>query len=174
LRSKLRADGWAAGSPPKAVSSGLNDDRLEWLPGGTCLSGLMADVEYGSMKAWRIATLAYAMLYFVLVSAMEAENISQSYPMIYVGFSMIAQVLVVLGAVLFGLNLGAGFAKLWQRLFPLLVLELLVGLWFDTTIPPDAFEPGWVLNVGLSLWLMAPAYYFNFRVARYRAAEREP
>jgi hypothetical protein len=126
------------------------------------------------MKPWQIATLAYAVLYFVLVSAMEAENISQSYPAIYVGLSMIAQVLVVVGIILFGLNAGAGFAKFWQWVFPLLVLEPLVGLWFDATIPPDAFEPEWMLNVGLSLWLMAPAYYFNSRVARYRRAEREP
>src|SRR3977135_753640 len=113
------------------------------------------------MKPWQIATLASAVLYFVLVSAMVAENISQSYPAIYVGLSMIAQVLVVVGIILFGLNAGAGFAKFWQWVFPLLVLEPLVGLWFDATIPPDSFEPEGMLNVGLTLWLMAPAYYFN-------------
>jgi tellurite resistance protein TehA-like permease len=127
-----------------------------------------------SMKAWQIATLAYAVLYFILVSAMEAENISQSYPVVYVALSMIAQVLVVLGTILFGLDADAGFARFWRWLFPLLVLEPVVGLWFDATIPTDAFEPGWILNVGLSLWIMAPAYYLNFRIARYRRAERGP
>jgi hypothetical protein len=125
------------------------------------------------MKLSQVAILAYGALYFVLVSAMEAENISQSYPMVYIGCSMIAQILVVAGVVLFGLNAEAGFAHVWRWIFPLMIVEAAAGLWFDATVPPDALQPGWALDVALSLWLMAPAYYFNFRVARYRPPEPE-
>jgi hypothetical protein len=53
-----------------------------------------------------------------------------------------------------------------------MVLELAVGFWFDAIIPVGAVEPEWWLNVAQSLWLLAPAYYFNFRVARYRPVEQ--
>ena len=124
------------------------------------------------MKLWQIGVLAYAILYFVLACAMEAENFNQSYPVIYVGLSMIAQTLVVGGVVLFGLEAGPDFAKAWRWLFPLLVAELVVGIVFDATIPP-AFNlrthgAEWIVNMLFGLWLVAPAYYFNFRVARYR------
>ena len=125
------------------------------------------------MKPSQIAILAYGLLYFVLVSAMEAENINQSYPLVYVGFSMLVQILIVFGVLIFGLNAEADFAQFWRWLFPLMVLEFMIGLWFDATIPTDALKPEWAFNVALSLWLMAPAYYFNFRVSRYRQAERE-
>src|ERR1700674_3511216 len=124
------------------------------------------------MKLSQFAILTYGLLYFVLVSAMEAENINQSYPLVYVGFSMLVQILIVSGVLIFGLNAEAGFAQFWRWLFPLMVLEFTIGLWLDATIPPDALKPEWAFNVALSLWLMAPAYYFNFRVSRYRQAER--
>jgi len=38
-----------------------------------------------------IAILAYGAIYFLLTSLMEAEYVNQSYPILYVGFSMIAQ-----------------------------------------------------------------------------------
>ena len=97
----------------------------------------------------------------------------ESYPAVYVGLSMVAQTLVVVGLVLFGLNAGASFARFWRWVFPLMILEVLVGLWFDATIPPEALQSEWGFNVALSLWLVAPAYYFNFRIAQYRRAERE-
>jgi hypothetical protein len=123
------------------------------------------------MKLSQVAILAYAALYFLLVSSMEAENVSQSYPLAYIGCSMLSQILVVAGVVLFALNAEVGFARVWRWLFPLMIAEAAVGLWFDATIPPDALQPGWALDVALSLWLMAPAYYFNYRVARYHPAE---
>ena len=126
-----------------------------------------------SMKFSQATILVYGALYFVLASAMEAENINQNYPLVYVGFSMLTQILVVAGVVLFGLNAGAGFAHFWRWFFPLMILEVVVGLWFDATIPPNTFQQDRFFNVGLSLWLMAPAYYFNFRVAQYREAERK-
>src|SRR6478672_13782139 len=108
------------------------------------------------MKLSQVATLAYAALYFLLVSSMEAENVSQSYPLAYIGCSMLSQILVVAGVVLFALNAEVGFARVWRWLFPLMIAEAAVGLWFDATIPPDALQPGWALDVALSLWLMAP------------------
>ena len=127
------------------------------------------------MTISQIAILGYAVLYFVLASDIEAEYISQSYPVIYIGLSILDQILVVAGVVLFGLRAEADFAKVWRLLFPLMILELTVGFWFDAIIPLGAFEPEWWLNVAESLWLLAPAYYFNFRVARYMHAEqREP
>jgi hypothetical protein len=85
---------------------------------------------------------------------------------------MLDQILIVAGVVLFGLKAEADFAKFWRFLFPLMILELTVGFWFDAIIPLGAFEPQWWLNVAQSLWLLAPAYYFNFRVARYRHVEQ--
>ena len=124
------------------------------------------EAEKDHMKLWQVAVLAYAVLYFVLASVMEAANLDQSYPVAYVVSSMIAQTLVVGGVVLFSLERGSEFAKVWQWLFPLLILELAVGIVFDATYQAD---PGGLwMNELFGLWLAAPAYYFNFRIARYR------
>ena len=118
------------------------------------------------MKLWQVAVFAYAVIYFVLAGIMEAENLSQSYPVAYVAFSMIAQTLVVGGVVLFGLEKGPEFARVWRWLFPLLVLELAAGIIFDVTYRSDPADL--LMNELVGLWLVAPAYYFNFRIARYR------
>jgi hypothetical protein len=124
------------------------------------------------MKLWQVAVFAYGILYFILACEMEAENISQSYPLVYVALSMIAQTLVVCGVFLFGLEASKDFARVWRWLFPLLVLEVVVGIVFDATLPPDmslrTLGVEWFGNALFGLWLMAPAYYFNFRLARYR------
>jgi hypothetical protein len=121
-----------------------------------------------SIKLWQVGVLAYGVLYFVLACAMEVENVNQSYPLAYVALSMIGQTLVVGGIFLFGLEASADFAKLWRWLFPLLVLELAAGIVFDATIPPDLRGAELISSELFGLWLAAPAYYFNFRVARYR------
>jgi hypothetical protein len=51
------------------------------------------------MKPSQIAILGYAVLYFVLASDMEAGNISQRYPVIYIGLSMLDQTVRVGGAI---------------------------------------------------------------------------
>jgi hypothetical protein len=119
------------------------------------------------MKLSQIAVLAYGVLYFILACSMEAENLNQSYPFVYVVLSMIAQTLVVGGIFLFGLEVSSDFAKIWRWLFPLLLIEVAVGIGFDATIPPEPHGSEWILNLVFSLWLTAPAYYFNFRVAHY-------
>lgn len=119
------------------------------------------------IKLWQVGVFAYGVLYFILACAMEAENISQSYPVAYVVPSMIAQTLVVGGIFLFGIEASLDFAKVWRWLFPLLVLECAIGIVFDATIPPDAAGAAWFTNLLFGLWLAVPAYYFNFRVARY-------
>jgi hypothetical protein len=117
------------------------------------------------MKLWQVALFAYAVFYFMLAGIMEAENLSQSYPIAYIAFSMVAQTLVVGGVALFGLEKGSEFASVWRWLFPLLVLELAVGIVFDASYQAD---PGGLwMNELFGLWLAAPAYYFNFRIARY-------
>jgi hypothetical protein len=91
------------------------------------------------MKLWQVALFAYAVFYFVLAGIMEAENLSQSDPIAYIAFSMIAQTLVVGGVALFGLEKGPEFASVSRWLFPLLVLELelAVGIVFDATYLSD-------------------------------------
>ena len=121
------------------------------------------------MKLWQIGVLAYGVLYFVLACAMQVENVSQGYPIGYIGLSMVAQTLLVCGVFLFGLETSPDFARLWRWLFPLLVLELAVGIVFDATIPPEPSGMEWLWNEALGLWIATPAYFFNLRVARYRS-----
>ena len=133
-----------------------------WHGSGSCAAGL------GHMKLWQLVVLAYGLLYFVLACAMEGDNLHQSYPFIYIGLSMIAQTLVVAGIGLFALEASPDFAKVWRWLFPVLVLELAAGIVFDATVPPGPVGGTWIANELVGLWLAAPAYYFNFRIARYR------
>ena len=114
-----------------------------------------------------IAILAYGVIYFLLACLMEAEYANQSYPTIYVGFSMVAQLLVVAGVVLFALDAGHSFVRLWRWLFPLLVFDFALGLYYDLTIPADPQGMEWIGGLAFSFWFVAPAYYFNFKITRY-------
>jgi hypothetical protein len=98
---------------------------------------------------------------------MEAEYVNQSYPPIYVGFSMIAQLLTVAGVVLFVLDAGVDFARLWRWIFPLLVFDFALEVYFDSTILADPPGDERLWSLALSFWFMAPAYYCNFKIARY-------
>lgn len=124
----------------------------------------------GELKVWQLAVLAYGLLYFVLVGLMEADNIARDYPVMYVACSMISQVLVVIGIVIFATDTASPFARLWKWLFPMMLAEVGVGLFFDVTLatPDSPADRTWIFSVLVSLWIMAPAYYFNFRVARTR------
>jgi hypothetical protein len=114
-----------------------------------------------------IAILAYSAIYFLLATLMEAEYANQSYPAIYIGFSMVAQLLVVAGVVLFALDAGDNFVRLWRWLFPFLVFDFGLGLYYDSTIPVEPQGKEWLWSLALSVWFVAPAYYFNFKIARY-------
>jgi len=120
------------------------------------------------MKPWQVAVLAYGVLYFVLACAMEVESISQGYPISYVVCSMIAETLIVCGIFLFGLEASPDYSRIWRWLFPILILEQAASVVFDAVIPADALGTDWMANELFGLWLAAPAYYFNFRIARYR------
>ena len=85
-----------------------------------------------------IAILAYGAIYFLLASLMEAEYVKQSY-----------------------------YAKLWRWIFPLLVFDFFLRLYFDSTIPAGPTGDEWLQSLAIGLWFMAPAYYFNFKIARY-------
>src|SRR5262245_49803851 len=115
-----------------------------------------------------IAILTYGAIYFFLASLMEAEYVNQSYPTLYVGFSMVAKLLVVAGVILFPLDAGTNYARLWRWIFPLLIFDFVLGLYFDSTIPADLHGDEWFWSLAISLWFMAPAYFFNFKIARYR------
>ena len=98
-----------------------------------------------------IATLAYGAIYFLLTSLMEAEYVSQSYPILYVGFSMIAQLLVVAGVVLFALDAPADYARLWRWIFPLLVCDFVLGL-YGFGASPSAFGSWRPPTILISRW----------------------
>jgi hypothetical protein len=114
-----------------------------------------------------IAVLTYSAIYFLLATLMEAEYANQSYPTIYIGFSMVTQLLVVAGVVVFALDVGDNLARLWRWLFPFLVFDFAFGLYFDFTIAVNPQRDEWLGSLVISLWFVAPAYYFNFRIARY-------
>src|SRR5262245_13315741 len=118
------------------------------------------------MQLWQLAVLTYAAIYFVLAGLMEVANLNQSYPVAYIVVSMVVQTLVVCGVVIFGLERNIGYAKAWRWLFPILMVELVVGIAFDAMYQSD-LDDLW-MNELLGIWLAAPAYYFNFRVAGYR------
>src|SRR4051794_30852070 len=131
----------------------------------------MAGREQTNMKPWQIAVIGYGLLYFLLACAMEAENLQQSYPIVYVVCSMIAQTLVVGGIFVFGLEAGSEFARVWRWLFPLLIVEAAVGVGSAPAFPADfnlrSNGTEWIASVLFGLWIASPAYYFNFRIARY-------
>jgi predicted benzoate:H+ symporter BenE len=79
---------------------------------------------------------------------------------------MLAQTFIVCGIFLFALNTTGEFARIWKWLFPLLVAELAAGMVVDVTHAAEALDI--VPDELFSVWFVAPAYYFNFKVARYR------
>jgi hypothetical protein len=81
--------------------------------------------------------------------------------------SMLAESLIVGGIFLFGLEASPDYARAWRWLFPILALEQAANIVVDAAILPDAPGAYWIAKEIFGLWLSAPAYYFNFRVARY-------
>jgi hypothetical protein len=71
----------------------------------------------------QIAIVVYAAIYFILASSMEAQNIGLGYPFVYIGTSMVAQLLVVAGIFLFALNASEHYFTLWRWIFPLLTFN---------------------------------------------------
>jgi hypothetical protein len=126
------------------------------------------------MKPWQIGVVLYGILYMLLAYAMEVDNLRHDYSIAYIAASILAQCIVVCGIFLFALDAGPDFAKVWRWLFPWLLCEVAVGIVLDATIPPDfnLYTHGaeWIVNLLFSLWLATPAYYFNYRIARYRDA----
>jgi hypothetical protein len=114
----------------------------------------------------QLAVIAYGVIYFLLASSMEAENVHQGYSLAYVLASMLAQTFVVCGIFLYALNTSGEFARIWRWLFPLLIVELAAGMVIDVTYAADALDI--VPDELFSVWFVAPAYYFNFKVARYK------
>ena len=70
----------------------------------------------------------------------------------------------------------ASVARTWRRLFPWLCLELCAGVLVDAFVPTDfnlqTHGFVWVVNLALSLLLVAPAYYFNFKVSTFRERDK--
>lgn len=121
------------------------------------------------MKPWNLAVLAYAGFYAIIAYAIHADNIRIGYPTPFILYSAGAQCLITLGIVFVALERESGVAKIWKWLFPLLVIDLCVGVAMDAMVPTDfslsTHGFAWVANLLLNLWLVAPAYYFNFKIA---------
>ena len=124
------------------------------------------------MTPWSMILLAYAALYAVFAYSLHADNVQFGYPVVFIVYSALAQSLIAAGIAIHALEKGHSVARIWRWLFPLLLPEPCIGIALDAAIPQDfSFETHgweWVVNLLLNLWFMAPAYYFNFRVASYR------
>ena len=127
-------------------------------------------MRLSSVLLRQLAVIAYGVLYFLLASSMEAENVQQGYSLAYVLPSMLAQTLVVCGIFLFAFGASSEFVRIWQWLFPLLMVELAAGMVVDMTHASDALAI--MPDELFSVWFVTPAYYFNFKVARYRRGGR--
>jgi hypothetical protein len=64
--------------------------------------------------------------------------------------------------------------RCWRQLcqtlavaFPVLIFDFGLGLYYDSTIPVEPQGKDWLWSRALSFWFVAPAYYFNFKIARY-------
>lgn len=125
------------------------------------------------VKIWRVAAAGYGVFYFLLASLMEGHNIANLYPPLYIAWSMAMQVCVVIGVLLFALGRYLRYARLWRWLFPIMIVEVCVGIFFDATVPTEVMppDPGRFLNLAIGIWLMVPAYYMNFAVAWARPWE---
>ena len=53
------------------------------------------------------------------------------------------------------------------------VFDFGLGLYFDFTIAADPQLDEWLGSLVISLWFVAPAYYFNFKIARYGVLYQE-
>src|SRR4249919_1988361 len=51
--------------------------------------GRRAPSQGEDMKLWQVGVCAYGALYFVLAGAMEVDNLSQGYPIVYIACSML-------------------------------------------------------------------------------------
>ena len=117
--------------------------------------------------------LAYAGFYALFAYALHADNVQVGYPAAFIVYSATAQSLVAAGIAIHALEKKDAVARMWRWLFPLLLLEPCVGIALDMVVPQDfSFQTHgweWLVNLLLNLWFMAPAYYYNFRVASYRS-----
>jgi hypothetical protein len=118
----------------------------------------------------KVLVLLYALFYVWLAYGMAQGNISAGYHPLYVLVSALAQVLLAIGIVLSTFDDPSPYNKIWKTLFPLLVLEMAIEIAVDAVMPADfnleTHGGVWVLNLALTLVLVAPAYYFNYKVAR--------
>ena len=125
------------------------------------------------MDGWKVLTLVYGCLYCVLVYMMLRESLAVGYPAAYVAWAMGMQVMVVAGVFAHALDRGGSIAHIWRWLFALMIVDLVVGISVDAVVPThfNIAKDGmaWIANLLLNLWLLAPAYYLNFRIA-YRGA----
>lgn len=152
-----------------AISQRLSVDRA--IPRPHDKSTLVPEMmRLSSVLLRQLAVIAYGVLYFLLASSMEAENVQRGYSLAYVLPSMLAQTFVVCGIFLFALNASGEFAKIWQWLFPLFIVELAAGMVVDVAHASDALAI--IPDELFSMWFVTPAYYFNFKVARYTRGGR--
>ena len=117
----------------------------------------------------KVLVLLYALFYVWLAHGIEQGNVSAGYPTLYILVSTLAQIVLVIGIVLSTFDDPRPYNTIWKRLFPLLVLQLVFEIVMDAVVPAEfnlaTHGIVWVLLLLVSLALVAPAYYFNYRVA---------
>ena len=118
----------------------------------------------------KVLVLIYALFYVWLAYGMAQGNVSAGYPVLYNVMSVLAQILVAAGIVLSTFDDPRPYNTLWRRLFPLLVLELAIEIVADAIVPTaynmETHGGVWLLSVLVALVMVAPAYYFNYRLSR--------
>ncbi len=118
----------------------------------------------------KVLVLIYALFYVWLSYGMAQGSISVGYPVLYIVMSTLAQIIVTVGIVLSTFDDPRPYNKIWKALFPLLVIELAIEIAADAVVPTDfnleTHGSVWILNMALTLVLLAPAYYFNYQVSR--------
>ena len=124
------------------------------------------------MSGWKLLALAYAGFYALFAYAVYGSNVTVGYPAPYILFSTAMQASLLVGIVAFALDLGPSLAQIWRWMFPLMIVDVLVGVSLDAVVPPDfnlsTHGVAWIINLLLNVWLAAPAYYCSFKVAGYR------
>jgi hypothetical protein len=120
---------------------------------------------------WKLLLLVYAGFYAIIAYGTYVDNVKIGYAAPFILYSACSQSVIAVGIVLYALQRETSVARIWRWLFPLLVLELCMGITMDATMPEDFSLPthglAWAANLLFNLWLVAPAYYFNFKIAHY-------
>jgi peptidoglycan/LPS O-acetylase OafA/YrhL len=123
------------------------------------------------VKLIRIITwCVYAVLFAALYFFAAGDNVSLGYPSAFVALSATCAALNFSGVIAYAFDLRSQRIRKWARIvFPVLVLELALGLLMDAFLPEDynlrKYGLVWLRNAAFMLLLVSPAFYANYRLA---------